>query len=95
MSDDIEPIPADHPHLADDPIYQAMDPEEQFEHRLMLARMWGWQREEAERRAANPRKPKIDERILAALERIDEKLAVLERIDAKLATLIAVARERR
>ena len=77
MIDDIEPIPADHPHLADDPIYQAMSPKEKRGHRQNLAVMWQFQKEQTEWRAANPPKPTIEERILAVLESIDARLAIL------------------
>jgi hypothetical protein len=71
---DIEPVPADHPHLADDPLYQAMSPAEKLGHRRMLARMWRLQREREEYRAQHPEDEPIEGRILAVLERIEEKL---------------------
>jgi hypothetical protein len=81
----IEPIPADHPHLADDPLYQAMTAAEKLQHRRMLAQMWRMREEskESDRKSReerevyfqeHPEERPVEERILALLESIDAKL---------------------
>jgi hypothetical protein len=81
----IEPIPADHPHLADDPLYQTMTAAEKLQHRRMLAQMWRMREEsqESDRKSReerevylqeHPEERPVEERILALLESIDAKL---------------------